>query len=507
MSEADKRRRLAYKQNRKKWILVQIGAIALLLVLALVMSVLFINLNKTYYVSYTERGNADYTVTLKDNDFYEDDAIAGGQGYISELIHSIDASFRYEMRINATDVTYDYSRYIDARLEIIDKTTDKLLYSPTYTLMDEARGTAANALSVVASASIDYGTYNSIAQRFINTYKLENVKSRLVVTMHVSATGSSDEFDGETHNAYSTSVIIPLCEKTIAIEASASAPDGESGLLPCHRDINPLVFKVLGIVFAVLALLAAVFMLVFIRLTRNEDIDYEQKVKRLLNAYRSYIQVILNEFDSEGYQVLTLGTFNEMLGIRDTIQSPILMHENEDKTRTLFFIPTNTKILYVFEIKVDDYDEIYASAPVEEEPVEELPAVEEPAIEEPVVEEPVEEPAVETAVVEELSVSIDEIDYVEDDDMEEEEGIEVIGVVWPEHKKKNKVYKYDPNGEKLQRGDVVLVPSRDKHQNRDIVRQAAVAHGNYKVDPDAVHFPLKKIIGVVKRSLQSQLGK
>lgn len=35
------------------------------------------------------------------------------------------------------------------------------------------------------------------------------------------------------------------------------------------------------------------------------------------------------------------------------------MEENADKTLTKFFIPTSTKILYVHEIKVDDYDKIY----------------------------------------------------------------------------------------------------------------------------------------------------
>ena len=35
------------------------------------------------------------------------------------------------------------------------------------------------------------------------------------------------------------------------------------------------------------------------------------------------------------------------------------MSENADETRTLFLIPTQTKLLYLFEIKVDNYDELY----------------------------------------------------------------------------------------------------------------------------------------------------
>jgi hypothetical protein len=38
------------------------------------------------------------------------------------------------------------------------------------------------------------------------------------------------------------------------------------------------------------------------------------------------------------------------------------MTENRDKTMSRFFIPTANQLLYVFEIKVDNYDEIYGTA-------------------------------------------------------------------------------------------------------------------------------------------------
>lgn len=368
MSEADKQRRRAYKRNRQKRILIQIIVIALLAAVALTMSVVFANLNKTWYVSYTEQGNADYNVTLKKNEFYESGTLDGGQGYITELIDTVDATFDYSMLINAGGVAYDYTYYIDARLEIMDQKTDKLLYAPTYTLIGETAGSAKGSVSLLQTVSIGYKEYDGIAKRFVSAYNLMNTDSRLVVTMHINVNGASSEFNGEASNCYSASVIIPLCEKTIAIETSASAPSGETRLLPFNRDVNPGIFKILAITFGALALAAGIFLYAFIRLTRNEGIDYELKVKRLLSAYRSYIQILTSEFSSEGYQVLNVATFNEMLGIRDTIQAPILMYENEDKTRTLFFIPTNTKILYVFEIKVDDYDELYGKVPVSAQP-------------------------------------------------------------------------------------------------------------------------------------------
>jgi hypothetical protein len=56
-----------------------------------------------------------------------------------------------------------------------------------------------------------------------------------------------------------------------------------------------------------------------------------------------------------------------MLAIRDTIQSPVLMIENTDKTICQFFIPTNTKILYLYEVKIDNYDKLCVDHPEWEE--------------------------------------------------------------------------------------------------------------------------------------------
>jgi putative N-acetylmannosamine-6-phosphate epimerase len=86
------------------------------------------------------------------------------------------------------------------------------------------------------------------------------------------------------------------------------------------------------------------------------------KVKRIVNSYKGFIQKINTPFNEAGYQVLYINTFNEMLEIRDTLQLPILMYENEDRTRSVFMIPTSTELLYVFDIKVDNYDVIYSDA-------------------------------------------------------------------------------------------------------------------------------------------------
>ena len=60
----------------------------------------------------------------------------------------------------------------------------------------------------------------------------------------------------------------------------------------------------------------------------------------------------------------------------------------------------------------------------------------------------------------------------------------------------------DPDGNTVDEGDVVLVPTRDVASDKDVVREAEVARGNYRVDPETLDRPLKKIIGVVKRKAE-----
>jgi hypothetical protein len=182
----------------------------------------------------------------------------------------------------------------------------------------------------------------------------------MVLTMKVEVIGSSEQFEKDSANVSTVTLNIPLTNKTVNINMTSSITESESKILANERDLNQNAFKGVAITTGGLDVILLVIFIFFVYLTRNEDINYSIKVSKIVNAYKSYIQKLINGFDENGYQILMLDTFTDMLTIRDTIQSPILMYENEDQTMTRFFIPTNTKMLYVYEIKVENYDEIYA---------------------------------------------------------------------------------------------------------------------------------------------------
>ena len=71
MSELEIIKREEYKQNRKKWMMIQIITILCVLGLALGSFIVYDRLNRTYYIEYTECSTIDYKVQYKENISFE----------------------------------------------------------------------------------------------------------------------------------------------------------------------------------------------------------------------------------------------------------------------------------------------------------------------------------------------------------------------------------------------------------------------------------------------------
>ena len=363
MSEFEKRRRAEYKRKRKKCIIAQTAVILLLTLVMLASFIAYQVMNQTYYIEYTENSLVDYKVYLKENDFYEEEYLDKGQSYVASLIDNIKTDFIYRLNMDASDVDYEYSYSVDAELRITDRTSNATIFSSTEVITPEntVAQNSNNKLIINESVDVNYGEYNNLAARFVETYKLTNATSKLILAMRVNVLSSCEEFESDNSNEYVMMLNIPLNSTTLEITMTSSVPSSESKIIASDRGASKDTAKVIAIISAALDALCIIALIIFIFTTRNTDINYNIKVQRILSKYRSYIQKINNPFSSDGYQVLMVDSFREMLEIRDTIQSPILMSENEDKTRTEFIITTNTKILYMYELKVDDYDIIYAT--------------------------------------------------------------------------------------------------------------------------------------------------
>ena len=106
MSELERQRRKEYKQNRKKWMIIQFIAIVLLAAIALGSFLIYNRMNRTYYIEYTENGSIDYKVQYKENEFFDKEWIDKDQTYISSLINGMTADFIYRLNTDSSDLGF-----------------------------------------------------------------------------------------------------------------------------------------------------------------------------------------------------------------------------------------------------------------------------------------------------------------------------------------------------------------------------------------------------------------
>ena len=427
MSETERTRRLDYRAFRKKWVTIQAVVLAVVLLLCAFSGVIYFKNSRTQYINYNEQSSVDYGVYYKGSELFLDGAYHGKDfAYVAQDIERFVSKFEYELNFDtAGKVDFKYTYHVDAKVQISDKASGKPVYVETETVVAEQplerRGST---LTIREQVELDYQKYNRIADKFS---RYEGLESALLVELYVNVVGASEEFSENSQNSFVASLSVPLCKQIIDTKLTSSIPQNDSKLLAYSNFKTAHVWKVILIVLLCISAVLAAEFVAFVCLTRNTDITYDLRLGRLVKSYKSFIQKIINPFDDAGYQLLFVDTFTEMLEIRDTIQSPILMNENLDRTCTRFLIPTNTKLLYVYELKVDDYDEIYA-APLDDEPaietatdaVEPMPAaIQAVAIvaQTPVVEET---PAIEEAPTVEETPALEEAPTVEETPVVEE---------------------------------------------------------------------------------------
>lgn len=331
--------------------------IILLFITSIICLFVYINRNDKTVLKYNESSDIDYKVFLKENNFFDNDYLESNKQYIASILDYIVADFNYKLSFKDEVIEYKYLYRIESVVEVIDVDTDNFLYTNSKILLDEKEFTATEKEIIIKEKiNIDYNYYNDVISNFVSVYDLEEAISTLNINMYVKIVGSFDG-DGSNEKESVISLSIPLTTKTIAIDLSNNLVNSENNIL-VSKASNSLYSRVLivSVLLLLIDLILVLIMIRYIRQTRTAKNIYEGKLKKILNNYGAYIQPLNNDLSFDGYELLELNSFNDMLEIRDTIRQPILMTENKDKTGVLFMIPNNTKILYVYRLRIVDIE-------------------------------------------------------------------------------------------------------------------------------------------------------
>ena len=350
------------KLNRKIGIYIWIAAIVIILVISIILLGVYFNKDKVDYIKYSENGNVEYNVLLNKNEYFNNKYLEEGKQYIASLIDSIVADFNYSFELEETaEYTYDYN--IVANVNVIDNNTNKIIYNISDELLS-GNGDSNYKFILNENVKVDYNKYNKLINKFVALYNLNNVTSKLSVSMNVSAEGITKEFKKE---GSTIALDIPLTTNTVSIDVNHNLSNGEQGLIPLDlTDNNGNTLLVTAISLIIVAVGLVVGLKKYIKVSSTDEEKYNVQMKKILNSYGSYISKVEDDFDMKGYQILKVENFVDLLEIRDTMHIPIILIENKQNLVACFIIPTNNKILYFYSLGATQYGLPMASEKNEE---------------------------------------------------------------------------------------------------------------------------------------------
>lgn len=320
---------------------------AIMLTIALILMGIYSTLSQNEYNQYTEQAKVDYTVNLKENEFYQQSSLDEKSAVIASLIKNIELQFNYNLKLDKEqDYTYNYN--VIAKTTVKESNKDNVIYETTEELLNKAaQESSAKNLNILEKFTIDYNEYNEKISKFINVYGLSDTTNTLELSMYVNVINKYDGTKVNKDNKVMT-ISIPLTTKTVDVRISSNVIKDTGKMLSKKSEFEHAQY-VFGasIISAVVGLILLIKFVKYIIDTRSAETMYAQELKQILFSYKSYIQKSNTEISKRGYKIIQINTFNEILGLRDTMQTPILMYTDEEELRTEFII-INEKILYVY---------------------------------------------------------------------------------------------------------------------------------------------------------------
>ncbi len=326
---------LSSKKRAKNYIFI-----GLLVLLLLGGVLIFASIGKITAIANSENGTVDYTVHLKDNDFYSNKFLRKGDSeannYIASLINTFDVNFIYENKFsNIVDYEYEYS--VDCKTLVTDKNdSSKILYSKDEVLIDTKKEEGKDSgFDINESVTIDYGKYNSYVSSFKEKYSLD-VDSSVILTMNIyrKASYGSKEIPAKSSTLTMT---IPLTKNTVDISINTSELANNFNI---PIDENIIAHKSLFYLGIVLCSISVILFALVLLLTRKKNDIYRRTVDGILKNYdRLIITSSQPSIDESIYKnKVRVMSVEELLDVNELTKEPIIYYEVIPDEKSYFII-------------------------------------------------------------------------------------------------------------------------------------------------------------------------
>lgn len=358
MSNEEKLKRDRHQKIRRIWsivLFVEIIVCALTLV-----SLIYVNHKSSELidVNYTETPSVEFEFSVIDNPSFE--KVTPDKALEADILDDINAVFKYDLNVASNNFKHSYEYKIEKYIEFSDRqngSTDPYLYEEIKSFTGTAEG---GRVSINENVVVSYKTALEEAKKELERLDDSSISAHLFIKMNVSVVSSCDNFTtkGNESASFVLKIQLPNASKLTHMENYSDAANS-SQFTSCSRAGDVAAATKTAILPTGIILVVSILgLFLFLSLTRNKDVDYANRIRSILRGYKSYIQVSSSEFTSSGFlKVYKIGTITEMLEIRDTLQKPVIMIENGDRTCSHFFIIDND-VMYLHGICVEGFEHL-----------------------------------------------------------------------------------------------------------------------------------------------------
>ena len=327
-----------HKRKRKRRKIVLATLTVVFIIISLISISKYYKLNKKSSIKFTETSNIDYGINLVENQFYKTNRVGENIDVIAELIKDMEIEFKYNLNL-AEEIDYIYSYKILANIELKEKSKTNLIYSDEQEVINKEKLEGnTKRLEIVEKMNLVYNDYNNRINQLISEYKLNNTESELSLAMKLNVVNKAT---GEKINKVTDvmTITIPLDTTTVEIAVNENVKDSQGEIILKGNDSeDSKKYLNLSIVMSVLGLLSLICLLRYNSKTRSAEKMYEKELNKIMFDYKSYVQKISTPLDYNAYKIVKIGSFAELLQMREEIQSPILMHTEKNQMKAVFMM-------------------------------------------------------------------------------------------------------------------------------------------------------------------------
>ena len=323
-------------------------------IISLLLLCKYYRLSKIQYISISENSKLDYKVCLKKNNFYDTKCLEKGEKYIASLIDYIPVKFNYSLELPNTDIDYTYTYSVVAEFNVLDKDDKKSLFSKSEKLYESDPIKTSKNSDIEYNLNIDYNKYNDLLNSFISIYDLDETVNSLRVNLYVNILSDGNNKIEKLNKDSVISLSIPLTRKTINIDISGVTSNSNEQKLNVIDNNNYMPLLIMGITLMIICISLVICLVYILKKNRTVNQIYNNRIKKILNLYDSYIQRINGNYPIGASQICKVATFRDMLEIKDSTDKPLLMLENDQKTGTFFIIPVGEGVIYTYALRVED---------------------------------------------------------------------------------------------------------------------------------------------------------